>query len=208
MKIERFTGPPVDTHSYLVYDEPSKEAWAVDAPLDTAAALLARARDLGVRVSRLVLTHGHFDHVLDAPRYREVGISVAACPAERPLLEAPQTDIFGLPYPMPEIAIDEPLREGARLRLGEQEWEVWEVPGHSPGHVALHCPSVEVVLGGDLLFAGGYGRVDLPMADPGEMAASLRRLLALPAETRIYPGHGPDTTIGAERGWLAPLLGT
>jgi hydroxyacylglutathione hydrolase len=206
MKVERWTGPPVETHSYLVVDEPTREAWAIDAPLETAAAMLERVRERGWRLTRLILTHGHFDHILDAERYQEAGIPVAVHPLERALLDAPQTDLFGLPYPMPRVRIDEPLAEGQRLRLGPDEWEVWHVPGHAPGHVLLYCAARKTIFGGDLLFQNGYGRVDLPGADPATMAASLRRLLDLPPRTRVYPGHGPDTTLEAERPWLEPML--
>jgi len=206
MVIERWTGPPADTHTYLVADEQSGEAWAIDAPLDTAARLLERVRSRGLRLTRLILTHGHFDHILDAERYREAGIPIAVCPLERPMLEAPQTVLFGLSHEMPRIEIDEELGEGSRLPLGPDEWEVWHVPGHSPGHVLLYNPAGGTVLGGDILFREGYGRVDLPGADPALMAATLRRVAGLPAETRVYPGHGPDTTVGEELPWLKPLL--
>jgi glyoxylase-like metal-dependent hydrolase (beta-lactamase superfamily II) len=206
MKIERWTGPPVDTHAYLLYDEGSGEAWAVDAPLDTAAPVLERVREAGLRLTRVILTHGHFDHILDVGRYRDAGIPVAAHPLERPVFEYPQTALFGLPYEMPSVEIAEALSEGAHLRLGEVEWTVWHVPGHSPGHLLLYSPAQNTLLGGDLLFQGGYGRIDLPGSDPGDMTASLLRLLDLPGETRVYPGHGSDTTLGAERGWLEPML--
>ncbi len=206
MVIERWTGPPVDTHTYLVVDEPSGEAWAVDAPLDTAARLLSHVAERGLRLTRVVLTHGHFDHLLDLDRYREAGIPLAANPQDRALLDAPQPAYFGLPYRMPRVTIQEEIGEGSRLTLGEDVWEVWHVPGHSPGHVILYCAARAAVLGGDMLFQGGYGRVDLPGADAGDMAASLLRMMALPPETRVYPGHGPDTTIAAEQAWLEPLL--
>lgn len=205
MRIETWTGPPVDTHAYLLIDEESREAWAIDAPLDTAELLLERVREQSLTLSRLVLTHGHFDHILDAGRYQAAGFPVAAHPFERELLDAPQTALFGLPHPMPEVRIDEPLAEGARLRLGPDEWEVWHVPGHSPGHVLLYSSARKTVFGGDMLFQGGYGRVDLPGCSADDMAASLLRLMTLPLETRVYPGHGPDTTIAAERSWLADI---
>jgi len=208
MIFQRWTGPPADTHTYLLGDEESREAWAIDAPLQTAAVLLDYARRESLEVRMLVLTHGHFDHILDVPRYQEAGIPVAAHPHERAIFDAPQTELFGLPYAMPAVTIDKPLEEGDLLRLGTQAWTVWHVPGHSPGHILLYGAEASVLFGGDLLFHGGYGRVDLPGTDAAQMSASLRRLLALPAETRIYPGHGPDTTLAAERPWLAPLLGT
>jgi hydroxyacylglutathione hydrolase len=204
--IERWTGPPVETHTYLVADEDSGEAWVIDAPLETARQVMDHVRERGYTLTRAVLTHGHFDHILDVERYQEAGIPIAVNPVERPVLDAAQTEMFGLPMPMPVVRIDEELREGQRLRLGAGEWEVWEVPGHSPGHVILHNAAEGVVLGGDLLFQGGYGRVDLPGCDPAAMAESLRRLMTLPRETRVYPGHGPDTTLGTERGWLRDLL--
>jgi len=206
MRIERWTGPPVETHTYLVIDEATREAWAIDAPLETAGALLARVREQGLRLTRLVLTHAHFDHLLDAERYQQAGIPIALHPADGPLLHAPQTQLFGLPYPMPRVRIDEELAEGTSLRLGEDAWEVWHVPGHAPGHVVLYCAARQTLLGGDMLFQGGYGRVDLPGCDPAQMASSLLRLLDLPPETRVYPGHGPETTLGRERAWLEPLL--
>ena len=206
MVIERWTGPPVETHTYLVADEASGEAWVVDAPLDTAAAVLGHCAERGYTLTRAILTHGHFDHVLDAERYQEAGVPLAVNPADRELLAAPQTQMFGLDLPMPAVEITGELRDGRTLLLGETEWDVWHVPGHSPGHVILYSQAEKTVLGGDLLFQGGYGRVDLPGCDPKAMLRSLRRLMELPRETRIYPGHGPDTTLGQERFWLKELL--
>src|SRR5207237_10216084 len=86
MLIERWTGPPVDTHTYLVADEDSGEAWIIDAPLETAHLVLEHARGKGLRPRRLVLTHGHFDHILDVERYQEAGLPVAICGQERAIL--------------------------------------------------------------------------------------------------------------------------
>lgn len=207
MIIEQWTGPPVETHTYLLVDEPTRSAWVIDAPLDTAVTVLEHLRKHDLKAERVILTHGHFDHILDVNHYVRAGIPVSIHPREQALLQAPQTQMFGLPYPMPVFEPDESLGEGDTLRLGEDSWTVWDVPGHSPGHVLLYNAGCDIVLGGDLLFHQGYGRVDLPGADPREMAASLRRLLDLPDQTRVLPGHGPSTTIGAERGWLQELLG-
>jgi hydroxyacylglutathione hydrolase len=206
MRIERWTGPPVDTHSYLVVPGSGASAWVVDAPLGTATRVLAAARSLGLQLERVILTHAHFDHLLDAGRYASAGVPVALHPADFPLLRYPQPAMMGFPHPMPELSPEELPAERDLLRLGDAEWEVWHLPGHSPGHVALYAPEHAVLLGGDVLFQGGFGRVDLPGSDARAMAASLRRLLSLPDLTRVYPGHGPETTIGAERAWLAPLL--
>lgn len=206
MRIERWTGPPVDTHTYLVIDEAAGEAWVIDAPQDTAATVLARVQELGLRLSRAILTHGHFDHVLDAGKYAQAGIPIAAHPREQQVLSYPQTLLMGMTEEMPRITIDEELREGNRLRLGDSEWLVMHLPGHSPGHIVLYCAEQSTLLGGDMLFRGGYGRVDFPGCDPVEMANSLLRLLELPDATRVLPGHGPETILAAERTWLEPLL--
>jgi hydroxyacylglutathione hydrolase len=208
MLIQRWTGPPVDTHTYLLIDPASAEAWAIDAPLETATAVRRYVEKEGLRLTRLILTHGHFDHILDAGEYQKAGIPVHLHPDERPLLSAPQTALFGLPFEMPSVAVDEALTEGDVLRLGEDAWQVWHVPGHSPGHILLYCPEQATLFGGDLLFQGGYGRIDFPGCDALAMAESLARLLELPAQTRVYPGHGPDTTVGAEQPWLEPMLRT
>lgn len=208
MVIKRYTGPPVDTHTYVVADEESGEAWAIDAPLETFDRVQERVRERGYRLTRLILTHAHFDHILDAARYQEAGIPISLHAEDLPLLRVPQTLLVGFPQAMPSFAPDETLREGDILRLGSDEWQVWHVPGHAPGHVILYCAARGTVLGGDLLFHDGYGRVDLPGSSPALMAASLARLLELPDNTRVYPGHGPDTTLADERGWLKPLLRT
>ncbi len=207
MQIKRWTGPPVETHTYLIWHESSGEAWVADAPLDTYRLVDQWVRSRKLRLTRALLTHGHFDHMLDAGHYQEAGIPIAAHPLEAALMAMPQTTLYGLPYPMPDVRIDQPLHDGDRLTLGEDVWDVWHVPGHSPGHILLHSAAQQIILGGDLLFHQGYGRVDLPGSDPAAMGRSLARLLTLPGTTRVYPGHGPDTTIAAEADWLADIIG-
>ena len=206
MIIRTYTGAALETHGYLVADEAAGEAWAIDAPLETAATLLNEARERDLRVTRLVLTHGHFDHIMDTPRYQGLGIPVVAHPLEQAVFTAPQGALFGIPYDIPRVTIDEPVEEGTRLRLGSSEWEVWHVPGHSPGHLLLHSSAERTIFGGDLLFHRSCGRVDLLGCDPDAMVRSLGRLLDLPPETRVFAGHGPATTLGAERSWLEALM--
>lgn len=206
MVIEQWTGPPVETHTYLVADPESREAWVIDAPLDTAPDVLRWVLEHEYRLTRVILTHGHFDHILGVDDYQQAGIPVSVNPLETPLLHTPQTALFGLPYEMPRVQIDEALSEGMELQLGGTTWEVWHTPGHSPGHIILYSAARATVLGGDLLFQNGYGRIDLPGANRAAMAQSLGRIAALPPETRVFPGHGPDTTIGRERRWLEGLL--
>ena len=102
---------------------------------------------------------------------------------------------YGIPFEQPAPPELE-FAEGQVLEFAGQRFIVWHLPGHAPGHVAFI--GAEDCFSGDLLFAGSIGRSDLPLCDPEALAASLRRLMELPAELRIHPGHGPSTTIGAE----------
>lgn len=206
MQIQHRTGPPADTHGYLLFDQDSGEAWIVDAPLDTFDAHSREAEQHGCRISLVILTHGHFDHLLDYPAVRRSGVPVAMHPGDHLLLSAPQTLLFGVQHPMPDVKVDRLLQDGEELHLGEVCWKVLHTPGHSPGHVCLYSAANRVLLGGDLLFAGGYGRIDLPGSDGADMRRSLSALLELPSGTRVLPGHGPETTIAREEGWLRPLL--
>jgi glyoxylase-like metal-dependent hydrolase (beta-lactamase superfamily II) len=103
--------------------------------------------------------------------------------------------MYGVPFEPPP-APDRTLGEGDRLTLGGLSFDVWHVPGHAPGHVIIIGNGV--VFGGDLLFAGSIGRTDLPLSDGAAMQRSLARIATLPPDLVVYPGHGPDTTIGEE----------
>ena len=106
-----------------------------------------------------------------------------------------QAAMYGLPFDQPD-APDVMLGDGDVLEVGGLRFEVLHTPGHAPGHVVFHGHGVALV--GDCLFAGSIGRTDLPMSNPRDLAASLDRIVALPDDTVVYPGHGPVTTIGAE----------
>ena len=161
---------------------------------------LAAAAERGRRISAIWLTHAHLDHVLGVACVREVtGAPIYLHPGDRALYdELPQQGVlFGIPAPRPPAPQFE-LAHGQRLVLGSIEVEVRHVPGHSPGHVCFVAPGV--VFCGDVLFAGSIGRTDLPGGDFATLIAGIRReLLSLPDATVVYPGHGPATTIGAEK---------
>ena len=203
MEIYAHTGGPADTNGYLVVDEGSRQAVVIDAPEGSAPAFVERAERDGLQLLRLVLTHGHWDHIMDALFFRRAfQCPIAIYPADAPMLQIPQTELFGLPFSIPPFEPDEYVEDNATLAVGELRLAVIHTPGHSPGGICLHEPGRQVLFAGDTLFAGSYGRVDLPGADAAAMAASLSRLAALPPETTVYSGHGPSTTIAAEAGWL------
>jgi glyoxylase-like metal-dependent hydrolase (beta-lactamase superfamily II) len=110
-----------------------------------------------------------------------------------------QTRLFGLPFTIPPCRPDLLLTGGERLEVGSLEAVVIHTPGHSPGHVVYHFPKENLLIGGDLIIGGSIGRTDLPDSDPVEMGASLRKVMALPDQTRLLGGHGRSTTLGEER---------
>ncbi len=155
----------------------------------------------GAKPGAILLTHGHFDHTLAAqPLAEKTGAPVYIHPGDIQMLNDARLcsydpDVCRLPAPSGLPAL--PL--GDRLNAAGIDFEVLHTPGHSRGSVCLYLPGEGVLFSGDTLFRAGYGRMDLYGGSPEEMVRSLRRLFELPAEIRVYPGHGEATTIGAER---------
>jgi glyoxylase-like metal-dependent hydrolase (beta-lactamase superfamily II) len=186
-------------NSYLVIDEETRECAIVD-PGEEAGLILHKVAAAGARPIAIWLTHAHLDHVLGVPRVQaETGAPVFLHPADRPLYDGvpQQATWFGMqadPLPPP----DQAFTPGETARVGRLGFAVRPVPGHSPGSVALVGHGV--VFAGDVLFQGSIGRTDLPGGDFDTLIESIvRELLVLPDSTIVYSGHGPETTIGAER---------
>ena len=217
MILEVFPSGPVDTNGYLVADQRGGHAIVIDAPLDAAEPMVEQARKWNVAITHLVNTHPHWDHILDNARllrmtHARFGLHRDAVP----LLSLPQTKWFGLNLEMPKCApqgvdADAPqgvdagapdffLEEGQPLVVGDLRFEVLHCPGHCPGSVALFESNERIVFTGDVLFAGSIGRTDLPGGDSATLLRSITgKLLPLGDDVRVFPGHGPVTTIGAER---------
>jgi hydroxyacylglutathione hydrolase len=169
-------------------------------PGDDAARVLALVRDAGVTVRAVLLTHAHFDHIGAVQPVREaLGVPVHLHPADLPLyrLGAASAARWNLPFLQPE-APDHGVRQGQTFTAGDLSLTARELPGHAPGHVVFVGDGF--VVAGDTLFQGGIGRTDLPGGNHGQLLAGIEReLLGLPDATAVYPGHGPATTVGAER---------
>ncbi len=186
----------VDNNLWVVGDD--EECVVVDAPHSVAdiEALVA-----GRRVRAIVLTHAHDDHCRVAPALREqVSAPIMLHPDERPLWEL----THGGPDDEAGYLWDLDLADGASVEVAGTRLEVLHTPGHSPGAVCLHAPDLGCVFTGDTLFQGGPGATGRSYSDADVIVESIRtRLLALPDDTVVHTGHGPDTSIGAERAGLA-----
>jgi glyoxylase-like metal-dependent hydrolase (beta-lactamase superfamily II) len=184
---------------YVVIDEAVRQCVIVD-PGEDAGLILRQVAAAGARPVAVWLTHAHLDHVLGVGRVAaETGAPVFLHPADRALYDhvPQQAEAFGLRaegVPPPDRA----FAHGDEVRVGGLTFSVRHTPGHSPGSVCLVGPGV--VFAGDVLFQGSIGRTDLPGGDLDALLASIEReLLVLPDSTIVYSGHGPQTTIGAER---------
>lgn len=209
LEVITFETGPLQENAYLVVDRTSGDAALVD-PGDDGDRLIAAIAGANVRLGAIWLTHAHFDHIGAVRSVREhFEVPVFLHEADLEMFDAGpfQAASYGLPF-----AGDEPpgerLSEGQGLRVGGLSFTVMHTPGHSPGHVTIHGHGIALV--GDCLFAGSIGRTDLPLGNGAELGRSLERIAALPPETRVLPGHGPATTIGAERRsnpWLHEMTG-
>ncbi|MCS6995195.1 MAG: MBL fold metallo-hydrolase [Anaerolineales bacterium] len=202
LEIVSFCLGPVQTNAYLIADPQTREAAVIDPAWD-GHLLLAEAQRRGWRIGHLWYTHAHFDHIGGAAAIADALNPlplVALHPADHVLWRAGGGGrLFGLPIdPGPEPSID--FVHGQILRLGSNVFEVRHVPGHTPGHVLLYCAAERVCFCGDLIFAGGVGRTDLPGGSWESLVYSIRtQVYTLPDDTRLLSGHGPETTVGEEK---------
>ena len=189
----------LQTNCYIVGCEETKEGVIID-PGGNAKRILAEVEKLSLKIKYIINTHGHFDHTLaNKEVVKATGAPLAIHSADAPMLtEGGGALLFGIIGKASPPA-DMMLEEGQVLTLGNIELKVLHTPGHSPGSICLYNEKEGMLFDGDVLFNMGIGRTDLPGGNYHLMMDSLQRLLTLPDETMVYPGHGPPTTIGRER---------
>lgn len=198
MIVERLTVGPIEANCYLVGDDTTGEGLVID-PGAGAELINRRIQHMGLKIRYIILTHGHFDHTAATCAVKAAtGARLAAHQADLEMLNddfLPRMIGFRMePVPAPDIV----LQGWEDINIGELKFTVLHLPGHSPGGIALY--GQDTVFTGDSLFSGGIGRTDLPGGNYDTLIDSLNtRLLVLDDDIKVYPGHGPDTTIGDER---------
>lgn len=194
------SGGIASTNCYLVADETTKQAVLFDAPDHTTADLLDEVQKRGWDLIGLWLTHGHFDHIADhklvTDRFPTAKLLIHEL--DEPKLQHPNRQGFVLPFTIPPRRADGYATDGQKLAIGSLELEVIHTPGHAPGHVMYHFPKEKVLIGGDLIIMNAVGRTDLPDSDHDQLLASIRRVMKLPGDTRLLPGHGDPSTLRYE----------
>jgi hydroxyacylglutathione hydrolase len=192
MQILRNAGGIAATNCYLIADESSGKAVLFDAPDHTTAPLLEEAKKRDWDLIGLWLTHGHFDHVADH------AVVTAQFPAAKILMHKldeqkliqPTSQFFTLPFVIPPRHADGFVEDDQELSIGSLKLRVIHTPGHSPGHVMYHFPDQKILVGGDLIIMNAVGRTDLPDSNEDDLYDSIRKVMKLPPETRLLPGHG------------------
>lgn len=200
MLLRSHTLGPFATNCYIIAD--GLACWIVDASFEPAP-LLADFRELALTPQALILTHAHVDHIAGIPDIRRAypKLPIWIHNAERDWLGDPMLNLsalMGMSVSVP--GPDRLLEHGEKLALGSLTWEVRHTPGHSPGGIGLYCPQEHTLIAGDTLFAGSIGRTDFPGSDFATLERSIReQLYTLGDDTKVYPGHGPATTVGREK---------
>ena len=206
MEIAIFQFSMFGINTYLVFDDETKKCAVIDPGMSLPheeKAIEDFIAEKGLTLTHIINTHLHIDHVVGVPFLKmKFGSPVLAHKGDENLGKrlSEQARMFGLNMNLENIEISQYLEDGDIIKIGNGELEVIAVPGHSKGSVALYDKKEGFLISGDALFQGSIGRTDLPGGDYRELITSIReKLLSLPDDTVVFPGHGPATTIGEEK---------
>ena len=193
---------PIGTNCIIAFDKKLGRALVFDAPGDAYKLAQAFAKQHDLKIEALLLTHGHWDHILDSHHFKAAGIPIYAHKDDQFLLENPEKMAsYALPgVTFEAVEVDTWLEPDEVVTFLEKLWEVRHVPGHCPGSLLFYNAETETAIVGDAIFAGSVGRTDLPGGDFGVLQTSIRgQIYTLPESTRLFPGHGPETSVGGEK---------
>lgn len=200
MKINQIVVGICQTNCYIAYNIDTKETMIID-PGDQANEIVMRCQMLDVTPKAILLTHGHFDHMMAAQKLKEQwNIPIYASEKEVFLLADARANLSAMWARPVTIQPDILVKEKDKLEIAGFNITVIETPGHTIGGVCYYIPDEKVLLSGDTLFCGSFGRTDFPTGSMGTLARSIReKLFSLPGDTEVYPGHESSTTIGYEK---------
>ena len=193
---------PIGTNAYFVANEELKQAFIVDAPLGAFNWAKGLSDSLGYHLESLLLTHGHWDHILDAHLFAEAGIKIMGHAEDKLLFENPEVMAsFSIPgVEFKGFTVDQWLEENQHLNIAGIEMKVFEVPGHCPGSLLFYLEQESLAFVGDAIFCRGIGRCDLPGGNFDTLRDSiLNKIYTLPDTTELYSGHGPKTLVLSEK---------
>ncbi len=195
------------TNFYIIYREDSKKCIAID-PADKGDYLYEKLTEAGFSVEAILITHGHFDHIWGAEKLRELtGARAYGLNAEKELFESSKLNSSAMAGRACTFSCDEYVEDGAELNFDDIKIKVIATPGHTGGSCCYYIEEAGVLISGDTLFQESVGRTDLPTGSMSAIVRSIKdKLLILPDDTKVYPGHGESTTIGYEKDYN-PFLG-
>jgi glyoxylase-like metal-dependent hydrolase (beta-lactamase superfamily II) len=204
--LQRVIGP-LATNLYVLGDEASGEALAIDTATPCVDWVTATMAERGWSLKLIVSTHRHWDHIGDNAAVADAtGAKICAHLADRHGLERPPSRSAPFPIPPSVPAVD--LAEGSMIRFGDISLEVLHTPGHTEGSVCLLARGERLLFTGDTLFAGGWGRTDLEGGSDDQIIESLIRLSRMDEDLRVLPGHGNGSTLEREKRWLDRVAAT
>lgn len=200
MKIEKFVTGIISTNCYLAINEETKQTVVID-PAACPSYLMGHIKSEGLQVEAILLTHGHFDHIMGIDGFREeFPVPVYVHEGDKETLLDPALNLSISYTSGYTFGGADYIRDGQRLELAGFSFRVIHTPGHTPGGVCYYVESEGVLFSGDTLFQNSVGRTDFPNSSTSDLIRSLReKVMQLPDDVKVYPGHMGETTIGHER---------
>lgn len=200
--IKVFTTGPLDTHAYIITCPDTKETVVIDAPYHSTKAICKYISDNQLKPTKILFTHSHLDHTVDAHNLKEqLNVPAYIHEADAYNLERPGSDGLLIWLAFQGLKPDGYLSEGETINVGKLKFKIIHTPGHTPGGVCFYCPEKEWLFTGDTLFKGTIGNLSFSTCNAEDMWASLIKLSKLPPSTKVFPGHGENTTL-ADEPWL------